>query len=82
MASKNYNEDNKYTTGRLLGRGKGVNNMLRKSYQNKWGNDNTILTVNNPGDLNSSWSIYEKVLKQPKQTAKHSPGKTEWKTTR
>ena len=58
-----YNDDSSTKKGRLLGRGKGMDNMMAKSFINKWSDENTILEVKNPNDLNSSWSIYERVKK-------------------
>jgi len=47
--------------GRLvLARGKGINKMLDVCYKKGLTCDNSVLVVKDPGDLGSSWIIYDK----------------------
>ena len=60
MAKIYEDEPTKYKKGRLLAQGHGVFSMGDVSYKNKWSNNNTILEVSNPNDLDSKWRIYER----------------------
>ena len=46
--------------GRILARGRGMGSMLAISKQQNLNNENTILEVKDPTDLNSWWVIREK----------------------
>ena len=50
-----------YKLGRCLKRGKGIFKVLDICYKNGWSDENTHLIVKNSTDLNSWWSIYEKI---------------------
>lgn len=47
--------------GKVLARGKGIDEMMQVSYQKHLSEENSILVVHNPKSLNSAWTIYEKV---------------------
>lgn len=44
----------------ILARGRGIARMLDVCYKRGLSNDNSVLVVRNPGDLNSSWVVYDK----------------------
>ena len=47
--------------GKVLARGKGLDEMMEISYQKHLSEENSILVVHNPNSLDSAWTIYEKV---------------------
>lgn len=60
-----YNDDPEhYRKGTSpLAFGKGFDAMMETSKLNKFTDENTILEVENPNDLNSKWRIWKKVKK-------------------
>lgn len=60
-----YNDDPEhYRKGASpLASGRGLNQMLDISKTNRWTEENTILEVKNPNDLDSKWTIWRKVQK-------------------
>lgn len=66
-----YEDESKFKKGKKLATGTGVNSMMDKSYKNNWSNENTILEVKNPSDLNSRWNIYEKIKIQKSSSTGH-----------
>ena len=60
MAKIYEDEPDKYKKGRLLAQGYGGYSMMDESYKHGWSNENTILEVSNPNDLDSKWRIYER----------------------
>lgn len=47
--------------GKILARGKGLDEMMEISYKKHLTEENSILIVHNPKSLDSTWIIYEKV---------------------
>lgn len=60
MAKIYEDEPDKYKKGRLLAQGRGVHDMMDASYKGGWSDENSILEVSNPSDLDSKWRIYER----------------------
>lgn len=46
--------------GILLGKGKGINSMMKFSHEKHLDNSNSILIVDDTSDFNSKWKIYSK----------------------
>ena len=59
MTTMNEEKHASQTRGRVLARGRGVFQMLDRSYKEGWNDDNSILDVKDVNNLDSSWTIYE-----------------------
>ncbi len=46
--------------GKLLASGSGINSMMDISYKENLSDENSILVVKDPSDLNSKWEIFER----------------------
>ena len=57
MSFQNEPDENK---GSLLAKGKGIFSMGDISYKRGYSNQNTVLEVKNPNDLDSEWKIYRR----------------------